>query len=414
MSILLTISAIVPLSLVLIFRFLNTKYKPPIFGVYQLKNKSYVFKFIILYIVLKVRQLVNHVKHLLDIEFGRSHDGAQHIHRRDVLLEEKYFLGDNPKAVDAVFFNGMSHNEELVVCGLARRPGQVCDAFLFLKVAGEELLLSPCLPDTYQIQGASEIGEYKVDGLSIQNFIPMRAWNVSYNGEMKLRNEPEKKVKVEMDLVWSSHWNPFNYNTDMSARSMASDIAREQWSPGFFKLLKRFHQNHYEQMGHLKGTVTIDGKQHNVHMPCVRDHSFGPFRDWRTFHRYVNHFIFLENGDCMAIGAVSQPAVMSHITIGYYCRRSDQNVYPVDSSDFQLYQHGENQILPKDYGFVFKSAGELHSVRVSVDDEQCFYIGKDRVAKLYERWCTVEVDGVKGSACVEWHYNNTQQPRKHE
>lgn len=43
------------------------------------------------------------------------------------------------------------------------------------------------------------------------------------------------------------------------------------------------------------------------------------------------------------------------LTIGYLCRKADQSVVAVDSSDFHLYQHGENQILPKDYGFVFKA-----------------------------------------------------------
>lgn len=45
-----------------------------------------------------------------------------------------------------------------------------------------------------------------------------------------------------------------------------------------FKLLficSRYHQTHYEQMGHIEGSVTIDGKTQNISMPCVRDHSFG-------------------------------------------------------------------------------------------------------------------------------------------
>lgn len=43
------------------------------------------------------------------------------------------------------------------------------------------------------------------------------------------------------------------------------------------------------------------------------------------------------------------------LTIGYLCRKSDQAVLPVESSDFHLYQHGEHQILPKDYGFTFEA-----------------------------------------------------------
>lgn len=56
--------------------------------------------------------------------------------------------------------------------------------------------------------------------------------------------------------------------------------------------------------------------------------------------------------------------------------------------------------------------GKTYAVRVEVDDEETFYIGKSREAKFYERWCSVEINGVKGSACVEWQYNNVQATSK--
>jgi hypothetical protein len=52
-------------------------------------------------------------------------------------------------------------------------------------VDGEELMLSPCLPDSHHVQSPEEIGEYKINGIHVQNIVPMREWNVSYNGEMK-------------------------------------------------------------------------------------------------------------------------------------------------------------------------------------------------------------------------------------
>lgn len=76
-------------------------------------------------------------------------------------------------------------------------------------------------------------------------------------------------------------------------------------------MIYRFHQTHYEQMGHLTGSVFVDGEEHKVNIPCVRDHSFGKSREWRNFHRYVLHYIFLENGDCIAAGVVCQPAILS-------------------------------------------------------------------------------------------------------
>lgn len=61
------------------------------------------------------------------------------------------------------------------------------------------------------------------------------------------------------------------------------------------------------------------------------------------------------------------------------------------------------------YGFIIFTGGKAYAVRVKVFDEDIFYIGKDREAKFYERWSNVEINGVKGKACVEWHFNNMQK-----
>ncbi|KAJ0177157.1 hypothetical protein K1T71_007166 [Dendrolimus kikuchii] len=399
-------SMLITTTLVLIFRLLNAKWKPPIFGVYQQRNKFYYFKFILMYIILKLRQLKTWLKRTYPVLIGKSDDGTIHVHKDDDVYEQKFYLGDHLMSVDAVYFNGMSQNGDAVICGLARRPKKTCDTFVYLKVAGYDLLLSPMLPDTYIQQTMLEEGEYKVQGLEIVKFIPMRTWKIMYKGDMKPKSNSDKKITVEMNLTWSAHWSPFNFDWQISPSCMAADLAREQWSRDYFKLLTKYHQSHYEQMGYLKGTVLIDGKEHTLNMPCIRDHSFGHVRDWKTFHRYVLHFMFLENGDCLAVGSVSQPVLLSHLTIGYVCRASDQKVVPITYSDFKLYHHGENQILPRDYGFVFVADGNTYSVKVQVNDEDTFFMGKEKEVKLYERWSTVEVNGIKGWGCLEWLYNN--------
>ncbi|KAG6442384.1 hypothetical protein O3G_MSEX002301 [Manduca sexta] len=361
-----------------------------------------------MYTFLKTRQLITYLKRLYAVEVGKSSDGVTHIHKDDEVLERKYYL-ETSTSIDAVYFNGMSKDNDALVCGVARRKDNICEAFLYLKINGEDLLLMPSMPDTRLEQSLTEAGEYHVQGIKITNFIPMRTWQLCYNGEMKPRGKQDQRVKVEMALTWSAWWPPFNYDSMMAPESMASDMAREHWSKDYFKLLKKFHQTHYEQMGFLRGTVKIDGKEYDLNMPAVRDHTFGSFRDWHTFHRYVLHFIFLDNGDCMAIGSVSQPAILSHLTIGYLCRHADQTVLPVKWCDYRLYHHGENKIMPKDYGFVFKAGNQEYAVKVNVEDEDANYFGNGRIAKIYERWSSVEVNGVKGRACVECQFNNVQK-----
>lgn len=48
---------LIPLSLVLLFRLINKPEKPPIFGVYQQKNKYYWCKYVMMYVVLAVRKV---------------------------------------------------------------------------------------------------------------------------------------------------------------------------------------------------------------------------------------------------------------------------------------------------------------------------------------------------------------------
>lgn len=51
------VPVMVPVLLVVIFRYLNAKEKQPVFGVYQVKNKNYWFKLVFMFIVLKIRQV---------------------------------------------------------------------------------------------------------------------------------------------------------------------------------------------------------------------------------------------------------------------------------------------------------------------------------------------------------------------
>lgn len=114
------------------------------------------------------------------------------------------------------------------------------------------------------------------------------------------------------------------------------------------------HQTHYEQFGKITGEAIIEGKPFSVDVNVVRDHSFG-LREWRSFHRYVLHFLTAENGDHYAILVISMPICFSSLTVGYVVEKASKEMHPIRWCDFELYQHGESQPLPVDYGFSFKA-----------------------------------------------------------
>lgn len=73
------------------------------------------------------------------------------------------------------------------------------------------------------------------------------------------------------------------------------------------------HQTHFEQYGKVEGFAVIDEKEYEINTFGVRDHSFGYKRDWSDFHRYVIHWIQLENGDAITIGVISAPVMFSRL-----------------------------------------------------------------------------------------------------
>lgn len=87
-------------------------------------------------------------------------------------------------------------------------------------------------------------------------------------------------------------------------------------------------------------------------MDVVRDHSFG-LREWRSFHRYVLHYITAENGDRYAVMIISMPICFSSVTMGYVVDGYTKQIHPVKYCNFELYQQGDSEPPPVDYGFRF-------------------------------------------------------------
>lgn len=73
------------------------------------------------------------------------------------------------------------------------------------------------------------------------------------------------------------------------------------------------HQMHFEQYGSLTGTVVIDGNAYEIKTHGLRDHTIGAKRDWSDFHRYVLHFIHMENGDGISIGVICAPVMFTRL-----------------------------------------------------------------------------------------------------
>ncbi|KAJ8920051.1 hypothetical protein NQ315_011704 [Exocentrus adspersus] len=367
------------------------RHPAPILGIYQRPNGLYWVKAWFMYTVLSLRKL------LKKEETDFTH------------LEKPQKLSHHEKAIDAVYLNGANHLGDHLVVGTARRKHLLVDGFLYLKIcsSGLGVLETPKLPGT-ALYKTEESNEYDAEGVKITPLEPMRKWRLTYRGKMKENRDRSKIHDVAIDAVWTSDLPWFDYDTDMDPLCMAKSMAYEKWNRTYFDVLKANHQSHYEQFGVLKASVVIDGVNFDTLLDTVRDHSFSVHREWRQFKRYGLHFFSAENGDRFSLGKVCLPVTFSRLTIGYVYSAEDDKIHAVQDCDLELFQHGELGTPPKDYAFSFTAGGKTYTVKVNVVDSPHFYISKDWEAKVFERLCRFEVNGVQGWGAAEWQYRNIQ------
>ncbi|KAK4021997.1 uncharacterized protein LOC116919103 [Daphnia magna] len=382
----------------LVIRWILKPEPSPIFGIYSQPGKFYYLKFAAFYLLFTLRKWQSK-RARVDENLKAGYGMKSRVNIRD--MESVQVLSDHPKAIDAVYFQGGNKDGVYFVAATARRPHHVINGFVFLKVPGEGLFTSPKLPDSTLFGTEDEFG---AEGLKFEPLDPMRKWKISYKGQLR-RNETDELVDVELEAIWSTNLKQFDFDTDMSSTAISRAFAREPWSREYFQMLQEAHQTHYEQMGRTNGTVKIDGKSYPFNIDSMRDHSYGHKREWKLLHRYGFHTMTLEDGTRINVGIVSQPCTSSVLELGYVYL-ADGRLFPVDECGFNIWDIGENGSPPKDYHFTFKAANRWWSVQVNVLDAPIFYIGWEWEAKIHERMCTFEVNGVPGWGISEFMYRN--------
>ena len=272
---------------ILLTLFLLLPPPPRTFSVYSQPGPLYPLKFLTLRFLLWVRKL----------RAGRqtSRAGAGYGVRSFASVQEMERvqpLADHPLALDSVWVQGVSRDGAWLVAGAARRPQGLLDAVLLIGVPGVGTLKLPQHPDTV-VPGGD--GEFSGAGLRISPELPMRRWKIEYSGQLRV-HQTNDLVDVTLNLSYTSAMPYFDYDTDMSPLTVSRAMAREPWSREFFHRLRDAHQTHYEQLGTSRGTVTVNGKEYQLTVDGMRDHSYAGRRDWTLLHRYALHTIIMEDG----------------------------------------------------------------------------------------------------------------------
>ncbi|KAK3866638.1 hypothetical protein Pcinc_027840 [Petrolisthes cinctipes] len=377
---------------------------------YSCPSLLYPLKVVVFYCLVKLRKRQGESKN--EAGYGmRSYTSVEE-------MECPQPLQPGPKAIDAVFFSGVGSKCKDghwgVVTAMERRPNALTSVLIYLKVPGQGLLVRPGHPDTVAFRKTENEGCFSSDGLTITPDIPMATWNIHYKGKLKKYDKEKedvktkqnsKEIEAELKLEWVSNLPHFDYDTDLPVLTTARAFAAEPWSREFFMHLREHHQTHYEQMGVLQGTVTLDGITHSLYLPAFRDHSYGREREWRLMHRYVFHHIFLEDGTKGVVGVVCQPSTCSRLELGHWWPRYGCGT-GVTSVNLHLLHHGEGGTPPTDYAFTFTAGGVEHLVEVEVEMSPQHYLGWEWEARMVETFVKYRVDGVAGAGVCEWQYRH--------
>lgn len=158
-------------------------------------------------------------------------------------------------------------------------------------------------------------------------------------------------------------------------------------------------------MGRIQGKMLIDGTKYDVNLRGFRDLSYGHARNWELMHRYAYFMFFLDDGTSFSLIHVNQPCTGSNLKVGYVCFADGQYV-PMDSSDFELYQHGENGMPPQECAFQIEAGSKRYTIQAQVVDQAEHLVGNNWEARMVERFIDVNVNGIRGYGVSEFHYNN--------
>lgn len=142
-------------------------------------------------------------------------------------------------------------------------------------------------------------------------------WRLSFRGNVVDADDPSPEpVEAVFEGEFTASAPIFEFSRHMDPAPVIRALSREKWNADFRKNLAENHQVHYEQAGGIRGTLMLDGKQIEINLPAVRDHSFGK-RDWNYMDRHIWIAALMETGELFNVSMVRYPAVFE-LQTGYF------------------------------------------------------------------------------------------------
>ena len=306
-------------------------------------------------------------------------------------LETKHVDQQSPGYNDSSYFAGLSREGFSFVTRQAFRTGKHHENWLKIHVPGEGVWGFEDLP--------LEEGEGFVQGaLKYVCHQPGELWDILYEGSVY---QGDNKENIKLNLQWKSTSPIINFDDAGSdPRQVAAQIAKKPWNKAFFKRLKEIHLVHYEQGGEISGTIGWRGREHEVQLRGVRDHSFGR-RNWEEWRRHIWFLGMLDDGRFFNVSVIDYDFI-NDLKAGFIY---DGTGYITLSETPSFDDLHLEKPLPHQLEFPVKERRDKPQIMLKTKMEQFFPFIMDGVYHIRQAKAAFEYDGVPGIGIAEMGVN---------
>ncbi|CAG9830461.1 unnamed protein product [Diabrotica balteata] len=361
----------------------------PRFGIYERKDGRYFLKVIFLYVVLTI------------IGFKRRLSNLRKKLRR---LEKTQPLLSSQKTIDVISLEGSNKYGDSLIFKITRSKSKQT-GYIFLKIGDSKLKASINL-DTCRDKNEDHGETFSTDGFKLNVIEALKAWRVTYRGEIPEFDNISKTHTVEVQGIWVTDIPVFDFE-DADALNLAKCLAYEKWNIDHFLNLKRSRTTCYEQFGTLIVKVKIDGQVHKLKIDAIKSRHLGHNNASYIWKGCVHRFI-TDEGDCFSLRHTCNPIITSRMIEGFVYSSKENKTHPIQNSSLQLYKYGGIKDPPENYGFTIRAGNTDYQIQVKVTDTS--EVSTEENGNIITCFQTnaVEVNGINSWGISKWLYQNIE------
>ncbi len=307
------------------------------------------------------------------------------------VLETRHQREGIPGFNDSSYFAGLSEQGFSFVARQSFRTDRPHENWLKVDVPGEGVW-------GFENRKMEEGTGFRQGTLEWKCESPGKIWKIYFKG---LLEQDGKEREIELNLTWQATSPIVDFDkSGTNPGRVALQVAKEKWNRRFFRRLGELRQVHYEQAGKISGTITWNGKIHEVKLTGVRDHSYGA-RQWEDWDRHFWYLGVLEDGRFFNFSMIRYDFVKD-LQAGFLVdSRGPQTIAGLPFFDDLEW----DEILPREVSLPVAEHKTGPDKRLEVKMKTFFPFVMDEVYYIRQARADFVYDGIRGLGIAEMGVN---------